>query len=356
VTFRRLLKEVAANLRSRPALTTATLLTALLLGFGSSAWEIGTTGEIQDQWELQLASGASTVRVVDASGDPLSGARCDALGGLQGVRAAGARVTERLVEPYGNQGAVVTIDEVTSGYVAVAFPLESDAQGLGVLAGREISSDYGLQNGGRFFYRTSPRSLLADLTVDRAATHESRIPGLGTAIFVVVASNTDVNECLVDIYPSFRASALLAISGWFDGRNVVIAPLLPSDSTRADPERVLRTRVTRFAGIGSGLVLAAWAMSLWWMRRDDLSLYRLLGVTYRQLLVMASVEVMGTLLLPFQIGVSLAIIANRDAFVPATLSTLPWDVFQAVPILALTPWLAIVPVRLANPLKILRER
>ena len=111
----------------------------------------------------------------------------------------------------------------------------------------------------------------------------------------------------------------------------------------------------RFAGLGSGLLFATFAAAVWWIRRSELSLYRVLGLSNRELLTMASVETLLVMWAPFSLGAVVAVCSRINDFGPMTVATLPSDLGLAVPILVLTPWLNVILIELAKPVRVLRE-
>lgn len=336
-------------------LSATVFVAALAIGLVSSLWAISTAARIQERWETQLLRGVSSVRVVEALGGPLSGARCDDLNRVVGVRSSGGLIQERLVSTHGRPGSRVYLQRVTPGYAAVAFPAEPDLIGAGVVAGRDVASRLEIHDGVSLPLLNAPGSTPDWLTIDRAVTTDARIAGAGGAVLVAAAADVDVSECVVDIEPAYLEAVVILLQGWFDGENTVVGPFLPGDDTRADPHSDLTDRPTRFAGIGAGLLLAVSAVAMWLTRRGELSLYVLLGLGYRQLLVMAAAETLVLLAAPFSAGVAVAVLGSESLVVPATLATFPSDLALAAPVVALIPWLSIMIITTARPLLVLRE-
>lgn len=351
----RLVAEVWRNVLGRPLLSATVAVTAIVIGLVGATWAVSTTHRVEERWETQLLRGISAVRVVESHGGTLSAARCDDLNRLAGVQASGGLLREEVVTPAGRPSERIYLKHVTPGYVAFAFPAEAQALGAGVVVGRDAAVRLDLSDGAPIALDRRGNPTPDWLTIDRAATTQARVDGAGGSLVVASAPVGVIGECDVDIEPQHREAVTTVLLGWFDGDSVVVGPFLPGDDTRADPRSDLEERPTRFVGIGSGVLLAILAAAMWLVRRGELALYVVLGLELRQLLLMASAETLVLLAAPFAAGTAVALQAREADAGPALLLTFPSDLLLAAPVIVLVPWVAVLVVRTAGPLLVLRE-
>lgn len=351
----RLLSEVWRNNASRPLMSLITVAAAVAVGLVSTTWAISTTTRIQESRELQILRGGFTVRVVETLGGTLNAARCDDLSKRIGVQAAGGLLDEEIVALHGQPSGRVYVQRVTPGYLALAFPAEPGVAGAGVVVGPDLAARLDIKDGQLLPLARPAATKPAWLKVEQVVGTEARISGASSSVLITTTASGDLSECLVAIEPRYVGSVVSLLPGWFDNDSVVVSPFLPVDDTQTDPESDLAERPTKFVGIGAGMLLVLVATSTWLLRRSELALYVILGISRRRLLLMASAEVMILLAAPFCAGVAVMLLARGQSIGPALLATFPSDIALAAPILALLPWLCLLVVSAEQPVRLLRE-
>lgn len=350
----RIFKEVRANMRSRPAMTVGLILFSILLGFGATLWSTTTASSVNSQWE-RLVSNGFTSFDISATGERLIDAQtCENLNDIPEVMAAGSSVRVR----YGSFRALEAgsgyVTEATPGYVRANFPQELEVTGHPVVMGAGFFETHGVTAGATLEFIENRGQFREKILIDYVAQTQTMVDGTNGTIFKVVDPTGDVNSCLVRVKPGYVAAISHVVGAAFDDTSVIVSPLMHDDPLRTAPQDLLDSRPTRFVGIAAGGILLAALFTTWWLRRVDLSLYRVMGTPTRGILIMTSLETLFLTVVPLHTGVLAALGVMTYPVSPVVVGAAVTDVLPATALLIWAPWISILLLKLADPAKILR--
>ena len=350
ISSRAVLREALRNLEATPIRTVLVVLLAIAAGFGVVTSTATDTSGITRRFAQQARAGRF-VLVVEAT-DPagFEAARCDAFGAVPGVEAAGAtlppppavRSANRPTYPYDQI-------RVTPGMLGVLYPgvpLGRAASRPGVLVGPAAARDLGLVEGGILRSRAG-----RDVPIAGVLPHSPRRPEVDAKIVSIAAPTVKVRECDVATEPDRVEAVQLAALGWFDaGERPVISPFLDRSLGRT-PERELDDRASAWGWVAALALLAVLHLSSWFARRQELALYRLLGLSPGRLLLLLATEAAASILLPVVVGGSVGIARAHIALtasVPRSLTEL--DLASLLASLVVLPAVAGAALLLRRPL------
>ena len=300
--------EAVANIRASKSQALIQVLLALAVGAAVVVLSAMNSRAIIHEWMKQENAGRSTY-VVTAVSTPLSASLCDAAGGIEGVRGAGAILQRYLAKTSLGSTSKVEIVRVTPGYVLAAWDQVAPVT-WSVVAPIDLARQLGLTEGSTFVTTTSSvkGSVPAHVTVDWAPSQRSRVDGINDSIIEAAPAIGTASECLVTARPSQRDSVRLALAGWF-GKGYRVAPFLQPSALVADPDVAFSERPSQWIALaGPFFVVGARAVFLF-ARRADLALYKAMGMSIRELTRMIWTEFFLTVLIPFQAGASIGLLA-----------------------------------------------
>ena len=252
--------------------TTKAVFLSVVLGVLSLAAVVSdmlAVSSLVDEATAYQSSGASIVTIV-APGR-IDGERCEDIGRMPGVRAAGAIAISRgqRVTALPLPGAPMQAASITPGFVGV---LGADADGgPGVLLPEDLAFTLGLERGDPL--------VVAEGTTRTAGTYQyprdGRRNGYGYLAMSAVAPGGAVfDECWVDAWPQnpdIRSLLLLTVlSGDLD-QPPTISQLNPSKGANFSGSARYDTRVTRFSGAVFGSVAVVVGFIAIWSRRVEIA-------------------------------------------------------------------------------------
>jgi len=301
-------QEAVANIRAARLQALVQVLLALAVGAAVVTLSAMNSRAIIHEWMKQENAGRSTY-VVTAVSTPMSASLCDAAGGIDGVSGAGAILQRYLAKTSLGTTSNVEIVRVTPGYALAAWGEVAPAT-WSVVAPVDLAHELGLTKGSTFLATTSSAkgSVAARITVDWVPSQRSRVAGINDSILEVAPAIGTASECLVTARPSQRDSVRQALVGWF-GKGYRVAPFLQPSALVADPDVAFSERPSQWIALaGPFFVVGARAVFLF-ARRADLALYRAMGMSIRELTRMILTEFFLTVLVPFQVGASIGLLA-----------------------------------------------
>ena len=285
--LRDLVVDAAHNVAGSPART-------LLLGVVAA----GVVGGLvftelsfsQDLLDFQAGFDASGGNVVVASNDDgLPAARCDALGGLDGIVAAAALEPGGPVEMNVAPGTLFQTGAFTAGglrlFTTGAAPTVAAVVDRWVI-GQAAAEELGVEPG--MWLAVADVSRQVGAVIDT----EPRNPQIARWILTVTAPVGTATQCWVEYQPGAVSGRIELVDTVFadTGDNLVVRPWIRLDEFARDPVAELAQRPQRTAWIAAGLLLAALVWLATWFRRADIGLYRAVGTGPAALLVLGAVE------------------------------------------------------------------
>lgn len=311
-TLRAALRETLDNLGAHPGSLVARILLAATVGFGVVYGTLWQVAGIEARYAGGIDAGRFVWRVAGTSPDAqLPSGRCDSLGAIRGVRAAGAALSGSQVIAGNQPEARYELLRVTAGLPPIYWPEDDISTPTGgVLAGSAVARTLGLVPGAavRLADETMP-SVHVTLIVDRVMPPSPREESADRRLFVVVPAGPGTLECLVDPDPASSAAVGDIVRAWFPADlGVTVLPFLPGTVLSRTPEAELADRLSAWGWPLGTAVLTSTTLLIWYARRADAALYRLLGLTTPKLALMYGVEHVLTTLAPTQTGVLVAVL------------------------------------------------
>lgn len=299
---RELWLEGVRAVRSRWVATTLIAVSALL-----SAVLVGIVGQADvHQAEQRLQDYVRTGGfVLEVRGENLPISRCDAMRGLDGVRTAGAVLSTQEVRTIAQPGLPTYLMTVTPGYLQLMFPTQQFSPSTGVVVGQNLTTHLGLVPGSQLGWE-SDRSGRQTATIDAVAVDSSRSVDWNDAIVVVAMPAGTTSSCLVEFDPEAFRHALGLIAFKFHDVKYSTRSALEAPPGAVAIMFSLGERPSRLLPAGLMLVLLVLVLSMWWARRNEFAIYRLLGVSrfgvWRPMLVEAAI----VLAAPLSVGAGIA--------------------------------------------------
>jgi hypothetical protein len=319
------------------------------------ALSVGEAAGIETRYRSQVAQGRFVLVARSPGRDGLDAARCEALRDLPGVRSAGAVLQQTAAYPLAAPLRRFDLLTVTPGLVPVWFPDASPYSGPGLAAGDGVAAELGLVDGA--VLQTNVAGARSQSDASDAGVRRSRVatvlpaavrsPEAGQMLFEVAVPAGRTSACFVEPRPASRAAVESALGGWFGVDELAtVSPFLDEQLTGRQPEAELANRVSRWvwlAGVSAAVGLVA---VLWYGRREEFALYRLLGLRRGALGVLLATEAALTVAVPALIGGSVALVvclssletaSRSDGGVPALAPLVGADVASFVLGMVLIP-------------------
>ncbi|MGV3712833.1 ABC transporter permease [Pseudolysinimonas sp.] len=301
--------EAARNVATAGTAGWLSVAVSALAAAGIVIASVSQVGALSDAHDLFLQRGGAIARVTPIDDAALDAQRCEELNKLPGVVAAGGVANERVSRMVMAPQVSVVVVEGTPSLARVFWPDSTPQASLSSsVAGHDISERFGLAAGGMIELRSNDGSI-STLQVGAGAPAGIRNDSLDRTIFVPSASVGRVGACLVEMEVGATRPIANILVGWF-GERVGVSPYAQVEGPSAAG---LVNRLSRFLPVGAALVILAMFASWVWSRRGDHALYRLLGLTTPQLLIMVLVEYTLIVLLPVSWGICAALAFSRPA-------------------------------------------
>lgn len=286
-------QEAVANLRSNVVLTIVTACLAFSLAVGSlgiAAWDAGQRAQ---QWKSLEDAGRSVI-VVTGDVTTVPAALCDSARAMSAVTTSGG-IISRDSGPSDLVGSpLIDVLTVTPGFAALAFDRPA-ATLSGVIAPPDLVARFGLTVG-----RTVEVAHV-EYTVAAATAASTRVEGINDTLIVVAPPTGFVERCYVALAPESRSSGPRAVAGWF-GEGYSTAPLLDLGVSLTDPDVAFQTRVGLWICAAAGVVLVGLQCLLWYSRRGEFALYRVLKMNVQSVMLMQCWEFTLAVVVPFCLG------------------------------------------------------
>ena len=348
-----LLREGLGNLGSNAFRSLALAAIAAAALGGLAFMELRQAGELT-QFARDYQAGGAYVAIASVQGGGLSGARCQSLNGVHGVRAAGAMRGTGTVTFPSAPGVLFQSADVTAGLLGVWAPGVTGPSGAGILAGSALATELGIRaglvaridaNGPTYFsnvYDFSRRNPQA------ARWALSPVPPAG-----------GFDECWVEFSPgAYQAGREMLAARFAEGSaDPVVRPYRRSDEFTRNPAAEWESRPQRRGWLAVPVVLFGLGLVSAWFRRSESALYLAVGTRRAQLAVMATAEQWPLVGVGWAAGFVVAF--ALEAFITqqptrdAALAALTTSGSAALLAIALLPWAAALVARgsIANMLK-----
>lgn len=297
-------------------LSTVRLALAVAIGLGIAAATITEVAAIEDRYASGVEAGRFVWRATGITSEAsVDVARCEALGAIGGVRSAGAALSAITVIVSNQPQARYELAEVSAGYPSIIWPgRDVSTPTGGAIVGDLMARNLGLVPGAtvRITEEEDPTSV-RDVTVDRVMPPSPRDEGADRRLLLIAPARGVTDECLVDPEPASSGDVGALIVSWFSASTGISPiPYLIEDALARTPEDELSERLSAWAWpIGAGF-LAAVTGFIWYGRRDESALYRLLGMTRASVVLMHFMEHFTVTVVPVQVGYVAALIWRQS--------------------------------------------
>ncbi|MDR3201796.1 MAG: hypothetical protein LBT54_01450 [Bifidobacteriaceae bacterium] len=233
-------------------------------------------GRAIEQARAQRDAGSAVVVVIAGESRPLSAARCEALGGLGGVEAAGGVGLDRPDNPVafaGGPGLVARY--VTPGAVRVW----SRRAPLGTaLVGPELIAVNALAGNSILFWADGATTRLGGVAPEPLPP-----AGLRDAVLVPRAPEFGLSECWLRLAPGMVDRGLELAEFAFSGHDAVVTPHIKPDPNLASPLEQWTAVAGMRPWLAGGAVIAVVGALMTWTRRSEFAVYRTFGTTTGQI-------------------------------------------------------------------------
>ncbi len=330
--------ETWANLRSRPWLAVIGMVTALAATVLVILAPTVEVGALVDREEAQIAAGRDVLTVAASEGT-LSAARCEGLRTVPGVLAAGGIVSITRERLAWDRTSWVDVVDVTAGLMTIVWPTPA-ASTAAVAVGSEFTRRTGAAAGSTTLVTDGPvgHAPPQPWRIDFAGGPSSRFPTLDNAIFLTQPPGGPITTCYVETLPQSRDAVAALVQGWFPGApHVVVSRLVPPGADDSSLSDRIHQRMTAWVPVLAAATIWILTALTWWVRRQDLALYRFLGFTPGHLLGMDLLDAAWTLVLPLAGGALAAealILPQAD---PVTLACVRDDLLRFLCLATLSP-------------------
>lgn len=283
-----IIREAWRNVTSGTARAVVlTLLLACVMATALAA-ELDTVASLEREAEEFRASGAS-ILTITAPGR-VDGARCDRLGDLPGVRAAGAITIEggSSVSMVALPGAPLQMATVSAAFPRVIGATGDD--GTGLLVPADVTAQLGWEVGDDL----PTVAGTARLAGTYAYPNDGRREGYGYLAMEVLPGEDVFDECWVDSWPMVAGlNGLLHTTlrpGDGTGEAPQVRQLNPSKGIEFSGDRRYRERITRLTGIPVGVLALVVAFVSIRARRIELATALHDGMRRRDLWLIVLIE------------------------------------------------------------------
>jgi hypothetical protein len=265
-------------------------------------------GSIDDMYKRQVEEGRFSFVVTTGSANGVSAAGCDSLNAVAGVSAAGAVMSQSTSRVLSASRSIRVL-AVSAGYAKIAWPdipLGSSALNI---APPLLVAELGIPEGTELRVINKGSEATESIPITYAPAKSGRINGINDALVRVVAPTGRVSQCLISAVPASYAEVGVALRGWF-GPKTLITDYLTNANTQPNTQELFERRVSNFSWIAASLLLIALFNISWFAKRNDFSLYRVLGLKERHLAMMLIVETIVVVIVPIQFGTLFALLLS----------------------------------------------
>jgi hypothetical protein len=309
--------EAIRNLRASPFNWTIRAVLAAAISCGTMLATLGQVSEIERRFDDGVAAGRFVWKAsVGNSGQAMSAARCDALQGVTGVIAGGSVLKSAPATPSTQPLARYDLVDVTPGLVRVYWPAADNAlTGSGVIAGAYVAQQLGLVAGGEvLLHQVGDAGSATAVPVEAVMPPSLREPFSDRRLYRVAPPQGSTDSCFVEARPQDADGVAALMRSWFPvDLGVTVTPVRTVDPLAQTPEAELRERLSGWAWILGSSVIALTTLLVWYARRADLALYRLLGLTVPRSAMMLTVDHVLATVLPLQVGLLLGLAIGSHA-------------------------------------------
>lgn len=295
-------RESLKNLASRPVLLILSVVIIAALGFTAMRMTGDEFQRILDYSDQLTERGQHAVTVSAPDGIPAG--RCEALGEIEGINAAGGRVSsnsDQILAPGMEQ---VRVKSVTPGFISVMWPGLSARPGL--LFGAEAAERAGVAEGSRVLLASdAPNS---PQRVGAVLPRTARDVDLAQSIIRVVPPTGLVTQCVVDVEPGARIGAIAVITSGLQDLDAHVSPLFAPDPGIPSPQQQLDSRLSLYLPAAAAAVSGFILLALWILRSKDFALYRLLKMGRGKLSLALAVEYVAVVGVPLVFGGMAAVV------------------------------------------------
>lgn len=336
--------EAIANVVTTPASLLIAVVSALAT-VGVLMFSVSETSALQHRFDDQVTRGRFVVVAVAGTPGGLDAARCEALGGVEGVVAAGSLLGSRSVRPAFLPLRPYQVVDATPGAVRAYFPAAAPQVTAvsGVLAGRDTARELGLVDGAELALSDREGDEDPDvLVVSKVLPPSSRSSELDRRLIAIRPAMGRTQACVVDLDPDHAGTAKDVVGAWFPaGDEAIVQPLPELPTAAPTPEEELARRLSNRGWAAAAGAVALVALSTWHGRRDEVALYRLLGASKRVILTMFVTETALLVVLPQAVGAAVVLALVRDDLITgAVIGSAAVDLARCVLVMAPLPLLA----------------
>lgn len=310
--------EGRANVTSAPMRSLVLALVVAVVTGGVIALSLSDVAGIAGRYRDQIRGGRFVLVARSAATTGLDASRCDALNGLGGVRSAGAVLGARSIYPAAAPARPYELLTVTPGLVRTWFPQDVEPVVAGWVAGPEAARELGLTDRSTVAVFDSPqikpKGAPRPVTVERILAPSPRRDEADRDLFQVSPPTGRAPTCYVDVDPASLEAVDQALTAWFASADRVgVTGLLEDRARGRTPEAELDARTSAPAWAAGTAIVTVLTVLLWYGRRDELALYRLLGASRRTVATLLAVEAVATVLVPAVVGIAFALVLRVDA-------------------------------------------
>ena len=350
-----LIREGLGNLWSNGFRSIALAAIAAAALGGLAFMELRQAGELT-QFARDYQAGGAYVAIASVPGGGLSGARCESLTAVGGVRAAGAMRGTGTVTFPSAPGVLFQSADVTPGVVDVWAPGVSGPSGAGILAGSALASELGIRPG-----------LVARVEAARPTYFSAvydfsrRNPQAARWALSPVPATGGFDECWVEFSPGTYAGGREMLAARFaeGSADPVVRPYRRSDEFTRDPAAEWASRPQRRGWLAVPAVLFGLGLVSAWFRRSESALYLAVGTRRVQLAVMAMAEQWPLVGMGWAVGFAAAFASEasitRQPAGDAVVAALTTSASAALWALVLLPWASALVAR-GNIASMLKDR
>ena len=346
-------REALLNLRGHLLLTLCIALASLGAGAGVVSSSVAEATGILDYQTNAVGRGSTVFTVSAVDNTPISAARCDALNSVPGVVSAGAVVDNRTEAFRLGSSRPAYVTYATPGMVHLIWPDKMQVLGAnaGPVVGSSLASEFGIVEGASI-----PLGSNIYTHTSVATSSSPRDENYDNRILIPLAASPEmlVRTCLVEGVTGSQAEIEALLTGWFPAvPPIFVAPVVPK-GTYMDTDEMMRARITQYAGLAAGVLIAVVYGLICTMRRQEYALYHVLGLPPRRRLLMLTAETAASALLPFAIGCTVAL----ALYVPvhgALLSATSMEIAKAAVVMILLPLLGYVITTTGGPIRALKQ-
>jgi len=249
--------------------------------------ELSTTDDLLAFRDEFVAAGGNVVVASNEQGLPAG--RCAALQANPGIVATAAVALGEPVEVDHAPGTLFQTGAITTGGLALFAP-DAPATVAHIadrwIVGTAAADELGLTEGMWLTIGDATRKVGAVIDT------ETRNPQIARWILTIIPAAGTATQCWVEYEPGAATGRAEYLETVFadTGDGLITRPWIRLDEFARDPITELASRPQAGAWLPAGLLLAVIAWLATWFRRSHIGLYRAVGTTPTQLLILGAIE------------------------------------------------------------------